>query len=52
MEIERGFRVICVLGMLLIAIAMVALPAHARDTQFMGYVYEDADKLVPVDDGT
>ncbi len=52
MGIKNGSRVICVLGMLLVVLAVVALPAHARDTKFMGYAYEDADKMNPVDDGT
>jgi len=52
MEIKNGSRVICVLGMLLVVLAVVALSANARDTKFMGYVYEDIDKINPVDDGT
>jgi len=52
MGIKNRSRVICVLGMLLVILAVMALPAHARDTKFMGYVYEDADKMNPVDDGT
>jgi len=52
MEIKNGSRVICVLGMLLVVLAVVALPAHGRDAKFFGYAYEYVDKMNTVDDGT